>query len=256
MSKLSGLIPSSAKRWAKLRLHQGATYTCPFCGYSARDLRTDGHDFAVLSQRQVIGGGRRPSRCYRCGSTDRERLVYLYLRDKARLLAAPGGRSVLHIAPEKRLGATLLGAGLKSYVAGDLFAEGYRYADHVQNIDVMDIPFPDDTFDVVICNHVLEHIPTDDVAMKELCRVLKPGGFAILQVPISMVSATTFEDDAVVDPRQREQLFGQFDHVRIYGRDYFDRLSASGFSVDRVNVAQEYASYGVNPDEEIFVCSK
>ena len=214
-----------------------------------------GYTFPVLTERQVIGGGRRPSACYQCGSADRERLVYLYLRDHGGLADAASKR-VLHIAPEKRLSAALLDQGFAEYVRGDLHMEGYKYPPEVQNIDATDIPFDDDSFDLVICNHVLEHIPTDDVAMKELCRVLRPGGTAILQVPISASTAETFEDPSVTDPKQREVVFGQFDHVRIYGQDYADRLKAAGFTVAPVNVSSDYAEFGVNPQEDLYACTK
>jgi SAM-dependent methyltransferase len=256
MPKVTSIAPAGLRRRVKLRLHQGDRYTCPFCRYEAKDLRPHGHDFAVLKERQVVGGGVRPSACYDCGSSDRERLMYAYLEHERDLLTEPAHLRVLHIAPEKRLSRFLLTVGFGEYVCGDLFAEGYNHAAHVRNIDVNDIPFDDDTFDLILCNHVLEHVPTDDVAMKELARVLAPGGTAILQVPISANSAETFEDFTVVDPKEREQVFGQFDHVRIYGQDYVTRLGRAGFTVDRVNLAEKYARYGVNPDEELFVCSK
>ena len=255
MSRLKKIVPAGVRRRIKLQLHGGSTYACPFCGYAARDLQPSGHDFPVLEQRQVVGGGVRPSSCYACGSSDRERLIYFYLKDDLRLLDEPQDRRVLHIAPEKRLSATLLDAGLGEYVCGDLFTEGYLYADHVRYLDVLDLPFDDDTFDLVLCNHVLEHIEPDNVAISELARVLKPGGRAILQVPISKNSAETFEDFSVQDPREREQTFGQRDHVRIYGQDYVDRLRKGGFRVERASLSAKYAAYGVNPDEELFVCS-
>ena len=105
-------------------------------------------------------------------------------------------------------------------------------------------------------NHVLEHIPDDRKAMSELRRVLKPGGVAILQVPISANSATTIEDPEITDPDAREQAFGQFDHVRIYGQDYTTRLAEAGFQVDKVDVTDQYAKFGVNPEEALFVCTK
>jgi SAM-dependent methyltransferase len=256
MTKLTSVIPSGIRRRAQLTLHQGTRYHCPFCGYAARDLRPRGHDFPVLAQRQVVGGGSRPSACYNCGSSDRERLIYLYLKDERDFLTAPQGRSVLHIAPEKRLSKAFLGLGFGRYECGDLFTPGYRHPDHVRNMNVMELPFEDDLFDLVLCNHVLEHIEQDDVAMAELHRVLAPGGFAILQVPISRNSAETLEDFTVTDPVDRERTFGQFDHVRIYGQDYVDRLAHNGFTVQRVKLDDTYGRFGVNPDEELFVCSK
>jgi SAM-dependent methyltransferase len=256
MSKITSIVPARLRRQVKLKLHQGDRYVCPFCHYTAKDLSPRGHDFPVLQERQVVGGGVRPSACYSCGSSDRERLIYFYLKDERGYFDDPGATTVLHIAPEKRLSRTLLGVGFGEYVCGDLFAEGYHPPAHVRNMDVTDLPFGDDTFDLILCSHVLEHVIEDDVAIGEIARVLKPGGTGILQVPISENSAETFEDFSVVDPRERERTFGQFDHVRIYGQDYDDRLRKGGLTVDRVNLSEKYVRYGVNPDEDLFVCSK
>ena len=165
-------------------------------------------------------------------------------------------KSILHIAPENILSKKMLEFGFTEYVCGDLFLEGYDYPKYVKNIDVSNIPYPDNTFDLIICNHVLEHIPRDLNAMRELRRVLKIGGQAILQVPISKNSSQTFEDFSVVDPQQREIIFGQFDHVRIYGQDYVKRLEDSGFTVRRINISKEFIKYGLNIDEDIFTCEK
>ena len=149
MSTLTRLVPAGVRRRLKRKLHEGTAFRCPFCHYSGRDLRPDGFDFPVLAERQVVGGGRRPSTCYGCNSTDRERLVYLYLKNELNLFAAPSGLRVLHIAPEKRLMKALLGAGLAEYVCGDLYAEGYNHPDNVRRIDVSDIPLESDAFDLV-----------------------------------------------------------------------------------------------------------
>jgi SAM-dependent methyltransferase len=123
-------------------------------------------------------------------------------------------------------------------------------------MNVLDIPFPDNSFDLVICNHLLEHVPNDMDAMKELLRVLKVGGEAILQVPISKNSAKTIEDWSVTTPEERERAFGQFDHVRIYGQDYTDRLTLAGFKVERINISKDYPSYGLAGEEDIFIGRK
>lgn len=250
------LIPSSIKTKVKLFLHKGNKYTCPFCNFASKDLSEIGLDLPVLKDKQVVGGGIRKGGCYKCGSSDRERLIYIYLKEKINLFNLGKDKSILHIAPEKNLSNLLLKAGIKNYVCGDLFTEGYKYANHVQNINILTIPFPDNTFDFIICNHVLEHIPTDIKAMKELNRVLKIGGKAILQVPISKNSLQTFEDFSITEPKEREKVFGQFDHVRIYGQDYIQRLEESGFKVSRVNISTEFKLFGLNKDEDIFVCEK
>ena len=121
---------------------------------------------------------------------------------------------------------------IKEYLCGDLFAEGYNYPSLVKKLDVTNLPFKNDHFDLIICNHVLEHINEDTKAIKEIYRVLKNNGKAILQVPISFKIDKTFEDSRVTSPKQREIKFGQNDHVRVYGKDYVNRLESCGFSVE------------------------
>ncbi len=114
----------------------------------------------------------------------------------------------------------------KEYICGDYFAPGYEdvYPSHVKNINILNIPYDNEYFDLVICNHVLEHVEDDLKGMSEIYRVLKKGGFAILQVPISYKMDKTYEDFSIIESNAREEAFGQRDHVRIYGLDYFDRL--------------------------------
>ena len=109
--------------------------------------------------------------------------------------------------------------------------------------DICNLPFDDNTYDLILCNHVLEHIPDDTKAMQELYRVLKPGGMGIFQVPYDTSRATTYSDDTITDPIVRAQIFGQYDHVRIYGRDYFDKLRSIGFRV----VEEDYTAK-INPE--------
>ncbi|MDG0974473.1 MAG: class I SAM-dependent methyltransferase [Crocinitomicaceae bacterium] len=256
IDKIKKIIPNRLKKQIRLMLHKGDKYICPFCNYSSRDLSIIGIDIPILIEKQVVGGGKRFGGCYNCDATDRERLIYIYLTEKVKIFNAGKNQCILHIAPEKNLSRLLLDFCFNKYVCGDLFTEGYQYPAHVQNINVLNIPYGDNTFDLIICNHVLEHIPTDLEAMKELQRVLKIGGQAVLQVPISKNSAQTFEDFSVTEPKQREIVFGQFDHVRIYGQDYVNRLEESGFKVRRINISNEYMKYGLNIDEDIFICEK
>ncbi|WP_439475771.1 class I SAM-dependent methyltransferase [Algoriphagus formosus] len=145
---------------------------------------------------------------------------------------------------------------LGDYIMGDLFTEGYSYPEEVVNMDITRIPYPDSHFDLIICNHVLEHIPNDHQAIKELHRVLKPFGKAILQVPISNKFRETYENELVVNPKDREREFGQYDHVRIYGQDYSTRLKAGGFVVEKLNLASKYPKLGLNPAETLFIGTK
>lgn len=108
--------------------------------------------------------------------------------------------------------------------------------------DITNLPFKDNTFDIIFCNHVLEHIPDDTKAMQELHRVLKSGGMGILQVPQDLNRAKTFEDDTITDPKERAKIFGQYDHVRIYGRDYFKKLRSVGFRVKEIDYTKDLAA--------------
>ena len=109
--------------------------------------------------------------------------------------------------------------------------------------DICDLPFADATFDWILCNHVLEHIPNDTQAMKELYRVLKPGGKALLQVPLDTNREKTFEDDSIVDNSKRTEVFGQYDHVRVYGKDYFNKLRQIGFEVSEIQFGKSLSDY-------------
>jgi SAM-dependent methyltransferase len=257
ISKLKKLIRTAPLlKHLTLIAHSGNKYTCPFCNYSAKDLFEIGSDVPILNEKEVIGGGKRYAGCYKCDSDDRERLIYVYLKEKFDLFRKEKSMKILHIAPERNLSKKLLDCGFREYICGDLFTPGYRYPVHVQNINILDIPFTENHFDLIICNHVLEHIPDDLTAMKELVRVLKRRGQAILQVPISKSAITTFEDFSVTGPKERELAFGQCDHVRIYGQDYINRLASCGFEVKKINISGEFSKFGLNVDEEIVIGTK
>ena len=162
----------------------------------------------------------------------------------------------MHVAPEPKLGRMLRDRYGASYVSLDIDA---ARADVVA--DIIDLPFPDRTFDLVICAHVLEHVPDDRKAMREFARVLAANGTAILLVPFSPILERSFENPDVVEPADRERVFGQSDHVRIYGLDYTDRLKESGFDVDVVYPADLMSSgdvsrYALDPREPLFLCKK
>lgn len=256
MPGLKKLISNLFIRPLRLIIHKGNTYICPFCGYASKDLRPVGQDAPVYSEKRIIPPGRRKGGCYKCGSIDRERLIYLFLKQKLQIFDGRKNLKILHIAPEKNVAEIILRSGFEEYVCGDLFAEGYTYPSWVRNMNVLDIPFGDNTFDLVLCNHVFEHIPNDTDAMKEILRVLKPGGKAMMQIPLSLILRETYEDCSIVKPEDRIRSFGHFDHVRIYGQDYPGRLEKAGFIVSRFNVSKEFSKYGVIPEEDIFIGEK
>lgn len=249
---IKNIIPASIRTKIKLAIHAGTKYHCPICGYQSKDLYAIGHDLHVLSEKKVVGSGSRKGGCYQCKSTDRDRLVYTYLTEKLKILENKK-INILHLAPEKGLSPAIMKMGFENYICGDLYTEGYYYPDYVKNMNVLNIPYEDNYFDIIICNHILEHIPNDLDAMAELYRVLKSKGKAILQVPVSLNSEKTYEDFSITDPLEREKEFGQFDHVRIYGQDYKDRLNSVGFNVERISFFKEFPSYGLAEEEDIFV---
>jgi SAM-dependent methyltransferase len=163
---------------------------------------------------------------------------------------------VLHIAPERNLQRILSRCTGLEYITADISSPLAAI-----KLDVTSIGYPDNEFDVIMCNHVLEHVADDAAAMSELMRVLKPGGWAILQVPIALAQESTDEDPTVVDPDEREARFGQYDHVRLYGRDYVARLERAGFSVEQFRAIEQFGEAqvhrnGLQPEETLFVCSK
>lgn len=187
-------------------------------------------------------------------SLERHRLLWLYLQNETDFFKKP--LKVLHFAPEQAFYSRFKKQINLDYTTTDLESP---LADVKANI--CNLPFKDDSFDVVLCNHVLEHIPDDTKAMNELYRVLKPGGMAVLQIPQDLNRAVTFEDDTITDKKERARIFGQYDHVRIYGRDYFDKLRTVGFKVSQVDYTkqltqQQITKYCLAAGEIIPVCYK
>jgi len=167
-------------------------------------------------------------------SLERHRLMWLFLRDNTNFFTATKKIKVLHIAPEQCFLDIFRKQQNLNYITSDLESP---IAD--VKADICDLPFKENEFDVVFCNHVLEHISNDTKAMQELYRVLKPGGFGIFQIPQDLSKAITFEDNTITDRKERAKLFGQYDHVRVYGRDYFDKLRSIGFKVDEVDYTKK-----------------
>jgi SAM-dependent methyltransferase len=165
--------------------------------------------------------GRPHARCPRCDSLERHRHLWLFLARHTPLVA-DRSLSVLHFAPERGIGPRLA-RGRPGYASADLEPGA------MLQLDVQDLDLPDESFDWVLCSHVLEHVPDDRAAMRELLRVLRPGGTAIVQVPTYSLRT---DEDVTLTPEENLARFGQRDHVRIYGADVFDRLRAAGFEVD------------------------
>jgi SAM-dependent methyltransferase len=161
-------------------------------------------------------------------SLERHRLLWLYLKNETNFFTQP--QKLLHFAPEQAFYKRFKKLKNIDYTTTDLNSP---LAD--VKADICDLPFADNAFDVILCNHVLEHIPNDTKAMQELYRILKPGGWGIFQIPQDLKREKTFEDNSITDKKERARIFGQYDHVRIYGRDYFDKLRSVGFTVEEVD---------------------
>ncbi|MCK8522160.1 methyltransferase domain-containing protein [Aquimarina sp. D1M17] len=187
-------------------------------------------------------------------SLERHRLLWLYLKNETDFFTQSS--KVLHFAPEQAFYKRFRKLNHINYTTTDLNSP---LAD--VKADICDLPFENDMYDVIFCNHVLEHIPDDTKAMQELFRVLKPGGMAVLQIPQDLNRDITFEDDSIIDPKERAKIFGQYDHVRVYGRDYFEKLRSIGFRVEEIDytailLETEVKKYCLAKGEILPICYK
>ncbi len=160
--------------------------------------------------------------------------MWLYLQNETDFFIK--NYKVLHIAPEQEFLRKFKRMSNLNYISADLYSPIVDV-----KADILDLPFEDESFDIIFCNHVLEHIEDDAKAMSELYRVMKPGGWGILQVPMKNSLEKTYEDFSIKDPKERQKHFGQYDHVRWYGMDYFDRLEKAGFETEINFYSQKFS---------------
>ncbi|MBC6999876.1 class I SAM-dependent methyltransferase [Cytophaga sp. FL35] len=235
---LSYLVRPIFALWMK-----GSKYTDPIDGRSFRKFLPYGYEDPrenVLSPSTL--------------SLERHRLLWLYLKGESNFFSAP--LKVLHFAPEQPFYKRFRKLKNLQYITTDLNSP---LADI--KADICHLPFDNDSFDVILCNHVLEHIPNDTKAMKELYRILKPGGWGVFQIPQDLTRDRTFEDNSITDKKERTKIFGQYDHVRVYGSDYFNKLRSIGFDVEEVDYTsilseEELDKYRLAPNEIIPVVRK
>ncbi len=195
--------------------------------------------------------------CPSCQSLERDRLLWMFLEKKTDLHQKPV--RLLHIAPERLFFNRFKNAKNIDYHPVDKFPNAYPAG--TKYLDILETGLGDNTYDVIICNHVFQYIEDDRKAMRELFRILKPGGWAILQVPIDRSLQTTYEDFTITDPRERAIAFGLAEHVRFYGPDYAKRLQEAGFSVREENYSESFSDdeifrYGFWKGDPIYICSK
>ena len=222
---------------------RGNTYTDPIDGKSYRRFLPYGY---AKVRENVLAPGTL--------SLERHRLFWLYLKNETTFFSDP--LRVLHFAPEQAFVQKFKKQKNLTYTTTDLNSP---IAD--VKADICDLPFKDNSFDFIICNHVLEHIPDDTKAMQELYRVLAPSGTAIVQVPYDAKREITFEDNTISDQRERTRIFGQYDHLRVYGMDYFKKLSSIGFEVNALDYTSSMTSddierYRLCKGELLPVCKK
>lgn len=216
----------------------GASKTCPLCLATFPEFRAF--------------RGRPNARCPQCGSFERHRLSWLYLKSETTLFREP--TRFLHFAPEQ-----VMRQRISSNMNVTYTAASYDPKTPQEGIDIQALPFGDDSFDLTYCSHVLEHIPDDRRAMRELARVLRKGGLAVIMVPTRNID-TTYEDPSITSPEERAKHFGRWDHLRWYGRDIRNRLQQAGFDVSIIYhneslTIDEQVRYGIAA-EPIFACRK
>lgn len=238
--RLSRPFQKLAARW-----YRGTRYTDPIDGKTYRRFLSYGYHGRIRPNALSPG----------TLSLERHRLLWLYLQEETSFFQAP--LRVLHFAPEQcfHLHFKKL-KNLQLYTTTDLCSPIVTV-----KADICHLPFEDDSYDVILCNHVLEHIADDHKAMQELYRVMAPGGFGIFQVPIDPIREKTYEDFSITDPKARAEHFGQYDHVRVYGADYPDRLHAVGFAVSFPDYTAQFSDeqverYGLQKGEKLPIVRK
>lgn len=231
------LIPRGIRRL----LFRGTDRYCPLCESSVRRFYPAGLD-------------RRPdARCPVCGSLERHRLFRIVAERWTDLFDGTPKR-VLHIAPEEAIERLIRSLANVEYLSADLEDRAAMV-----RMDITDILYPEASFDVLLCSHVLEHVPDDRKALREFHRVLAPGGWGIVQIPVT--DPVTFEDPSIVDPEERLRVFGQRDHVRRYGPDVRDRMEEAGFAVDVITTedaasAEQARRMGLMAGDSVYLCRK
>lgn len=202
-------------------LYHGSNFTDPIDGKSYRKFLPYGYE---KQRENVLSPGTL--------SLERHRLLWLYLQRETNFFSA--NLKVLHMAPEQSFYKKFRRMNNLNYTTCDIESP---LAD--VKADIQDLPFEDNKFDVIFCNHVLEHVNDDKKALSELFRVMKPNGWGIFQVPIRYQLEKTFEDPSITDRKERIEKFGQYDHVRVYGVDYYEILKSVGFKVEKVNLSKK-----------------
>jgi len=242
----SALQPSLLKVYLKTTslLYKGTKHECPCCnGQFTKFLTFDGY-----------GVKRANARCPKCGSLERHRLLWLFMKNELDITNKK--LNLLHIAPEPGIQQLLQPLKNIDYLSADI-----AHPLAMVKMDITDIKYPDNSFDAIICAHVLNHVDDDAKAMSELYRVMRPNGWIIVQTPVDYNREHTFEDATVKTETERKKIFGQQDLARIYGKDFLSRLQHAGFQVEVVRYCEKLGTevaqrMGLLQDDELFFCTK
>jgi SAM-dependent methyltransferase len=228
-------------------MYKGKGRECPVCGSHYRKFLPYGYTNA---------GSRDNALCPSCLSLERHRLLWMWLTTHTDMMTTHP--TVLHVAPEVCLMRKFRKA-YKEYPARYITADLESPLADLK-MDIQAIPLADKSVDVIFCNHILEHVEDDRLAMREMWRVMRHGGWGVLLSPVDLSLEHTFEDDTITDPEERTRIFGQYDHRRVYGRDYADRLREAGFEVEDLDyaailTAEERERYAL-PKDHLYIVRK
>ncbi len=228
-------------------LYKGNQVECPVCEHSFSKFLPYGYN-DITRRENVL--------CPYCLSLERHRLIWLFLKEKTGFFTSKQKQKMLHIAPEQCFHDFFKHQDNLDYLTGDLESPIVDL-----HFDLHNIPLENNRFDVIFCNHVLEHVKDDLQCMRELYRVMAPGGMGIFQVPIDYNRETTLEDPTINTPELREKYYWQKDHVRLYGKDYPKRLEQAGFKVECVQLQKELPEkdvqrYRLAENEILYICRK
>ncbi len=244
---LGPIFPIANKlRFFLLRFkYAGNKVYCPCCKSTFREFAP----FSAIKKKN--------SWCMKCMSLERDRLLWMYYQNKTDLYSK--SLSLLHIAPETIFFRHFSKQKNINYYPADIYPDLYPKGTHYFNLLKPDLPL--NSFDVIICNHVFQYIEDDKAAMKNVYDLLKPGGWAILQVPLDRSREVTYEDSSIIDPKEREKAFGLKEHVRFYGLDYADKLRTAGFNVNVDDYTAEFSGadnfkFGFWQGDAVYYCTK
>jgi SAM-dependent methyltransferase len=245
ISALKKQVKHMLFKWQGLRASFGSSVACPVCNHSYSHLRTF--------------NGRPNAMCFHCRSLERDRSLFLYLTIKTSLFTKP--TKLLHFAPEISLYPVLKKISTIDYTTADLMVTLNSFLQVIPDYEmsVTDIKFDDGTFDAIICNHVLDDVDDDHKALDEFYRVLKPGGMALLSVPLNTLGQTIDFDETEAKKRLRIQMNISAENQRSYGMDFKGRVEGHGFSVTTVtaiDLVTEWRNNAVRKEDVIFVCLK